>query len=135
MLCARSALIAAAGRRAKFASARRLVALCGRTGWVQILSPIGRAAGNHKRLVTWPSSAKAPSHATRVAGSPPQPPAAFLTPIKQEPILTKELQFFKAERERLQGELNALAKKRTKLSDTSQLAGAEKVLLDFNALE
>jgi hypothetical protein len=49
--------------------------------------------------------------------------------------VSKELEFSKAERERLQGELAALAAKRTKLSDTSQLAGAEKALSDFNALE
>jgi hypothetical protein len=47
----------------------------------------------------------------------------------------KELEFAKAERERLRGELAALAAKRAKLSDTSQLADAEKALLDFNALE
>jgi hypothetical protein len=49
--------------------------------------------------------------------------------------VSKELEFSKAERERLQSELNMLTAKRTKLSDTSQLAAAEKALSDFNALE
>jgi cysteinyl-tRNA synthetase len=49
--------------------------------------------------------------------------------------LSKELEFAKAERERLQGELSALAKKREKLSDTSQLAAAERMRDEFEAAE
>jgi hypothetical protein len=49
--------------------------------------------------------------------------------------LTKELEFTKAQRDRLRGELAALAAKRTKLSDTSQLAAAERMRDEFEAAE
>jgi hypothetical protein len=49
--------------------------------------------------------------------------------------VSEELTVAKAERERLQGELNALAEKRTKLSDTSQLAAAERMRDEFEAAE
>jgi len=50
--------------------------------------------------------------------------------------LTKELQFFKAERERLQGELNALGKKREKLNEASDaLADAERARDEFENSE
>jgi hypothetical protein len=49
--------------------------------------------------------------------------------------VSEELAVAKAERERLQGELNALAAKRTKLVNTSQLAAAEKALSDFDGME
>jgi hypothetical protein len=49
--------------------------------------------------------------------------------------LTKELQFFKAERERLRSEVNALAASRAKLSEVDALASAEKVLAEFESAE
>jgi hypothetical protein len=50
--------------------------------------------------------------------------------------LTKELQFFKAKRERLRGELTALAARREKLSEAGiALAAAEKARDEFEASE
>jgi hypothetical protein len=49
--------------------------------------------------------------------------------------LVKELEFAKAERERLQGELNALDAKRAQLSEVDALTTAEIAVTDFEALE
>jgi hypothetical protein len=49
--------------------------------------------------------------------------------------VSKELEFAKAERERLRSELAALAAKRAKLSEVDALASAETALADFEAIE